>query len=125
MRLCMERLPKKDLHGQNPVVTLPTKQALSQFESQQKTRPVPPTTNGPRPPGPIMSGPPQSGGFPPPGHQPRMMNPNGPPQYRPTYTPSHQQNMQGGPIQNQGPPRMQVSIRTSYIRRSLKVKLSI
>lgn len=113
MRLCMERLPKKDLHGQNPVVTLPTKQALSQFESQQKTRPVPPTTNGPRAPGPIMSGgPPQSGGggFPPPGHQPRMMNPNGPPQYRPTYTPSHQQNMQGGPMQNQGPPRMQVSI---------------
>lgn len=49
MRLCMERLPKKDLHGQNPIVTLPTKQALSQFESQQKTRAVPPTVNnGPR-----------------------------------------------------------------------------
>lgn len=87
MRLCMERLPKKDLHGQNPVVTLPTKQALSQFESQQKTRAVPPTVNnnGPRPPGPIMSGPPQTG-FPPPGHPPRMMNPNGgPPQYRPPH----------------------------------------
>lgn len=26
----MERLPKKELHGQNPVVTFPTKQALNQ-----------------------------------------------------------------------------------------------
>lgn len=109
MRLCLDRLPKKDLHGQNPVVTLPTKQALSQFESQQKTRPVPPTVNGPRPPGPNMSGPPQSGGgggFPPPGGPPRMMNPNGPPQYRPSHIPP--QNMQGPP--NQGPPRMQVRV---------------
>lgn len=30
MRICMERLPKKELHGQNPVVTFPTKQALNQ-----------------------------------------------------------------------------------------------
>lgn len=106
MRLCMERLPKKDLHGQNPVVTLPTKQALSQFESQQKTRAVPPTVNnGPRPPGPIMSGP--QTGFPPPGHPPRMMgNPNGgPPQYRPPHMQGPP--MQGPPVQNQGPPRMQ------------------
>lgn len=111
MRLCMDRLPKKDLYGQNPVVTLPTKQALNQFESQQKTRPVPPTVNngpGPRPPAPgtMASGPPQSG-FPPPGHPPRMMNPNGPPQYRPNMPPQH---MQGPPGPNQGPPRMQVNI---------------
>ncbi|KAG4069465.1 hypothetical protein HA402_001764 [Bradysia odoriphaga] len=109
MRLCMERLPKKDLHGQSPVVTLPTKQALSQFESQQKTRAVPPTVNnnGPRPPGPIMSGP-QSGFPPPPGPPNRMMgNPNGgPPQYRPPHMQGPP--MQGPPVQqNQGPPRMQ------------------
>lgn len=30
MRMCMERLPKKELHGQCPVVTFPTKQALNQ-----------------------------------------------------------------------------------------------
>lgn len=30
MRICMERLPKKELHGQSPVVTFPTKQALNQ-----------------------------------------------------------------------------------------------
>lgn len=39
MRLCLDRLPKKEMHGQLPIVTLPTKQALNQFESQQKTRP--------------------------------------------------------------------------------------
>lgn len=109
MRLCMDRLPKKDLHGQSPVVTLPTKQALNQFESQQKTRPVPPTTNGPGPrvpgPGLLPSGPPQSSGYQSTGHQPRMMNPNGPPQYRPHNM--QQQSMQGPPGPNQGPPRMQ------------------
>lgn len=30
MRLCLERLPKKELHGQSPVVTFPSKAALSQ-----------------------------------------------------------------------------------------------
>lgn len=30
MRICLERLPKKELHGQLPVVTFPSKQALSQ-----------------------------------------------------------------------------------------------
>ena len=30
VRMCMERLPKKELHGQCPVVTFPTKQALNQ-----------------------------------------------------------------------------------------------
>lgn len=29
----MERLPKKELHGQNPVVTFPTKQALNQVSA--------------------------------------------------------------------------------------------
>jgi cleavage and polyadenylation specificity factor subunit 6/7 len=33
MRMCMERLPKKELHGQCPVVTFPTKQALNQVSS--------------------------------------------------------------------------------------------
>lgn len=48
MRLVQDRLPKKELHSQAPVVTYPTKQALLQFESLQKTRPVPPTQqNGP------------------------------------------------------------------------------
>lgn len=30
LRLVMDRLPKKELHGQSPVVTFPTKQALLQ-----------------------------------------------------------------------------------------------
>lgn len=33
MRMCMDKLPKKDLHGQHPVVTFPTKQALNQVNS--------------------------------------------------------------------------------------------
>merc|ERR1719251_335124 len=39
MRKVMDMLPKKELHGQKPVVTYATKQALHQFESQSKTRP--------------------------------------------------------------------------------------
>ena len=39
MRKVMDNLPKKELHGQKPVVTYATKQALHQFESQSKTRP--------------------------------------------------------------------------------------
>lgn len=106
MRLCLDRLQKKEIHGQAPVVTLPSKQALNQFESQQKTRPVPPTQNGPRGPIPNMSGGPQQHPMMPPQGQPRMMNPGqGPPNFRPHMPP---QNMQGPPGQNQGPPRMQV-----------------
>lgn len=30
MRMCLDRLPKKELHGQCPVVTYPSKQALNQ-----------------------------------------------------------------------------------------------
>lgn len=140
MRLVMDRLPKKELHGQNPVVTLPTKQALNQFESQQKTRPLPPTTNGPHTGGPhggggsgggpqhgggqgggprgpppnMMGGPPQQHSGPPPGHQPRMMNPNGPPMHmrgpHPNMPPQHMQQGPGGP-----PPRMQVRVCTQII----------
>ncbi|KAJ9591680.1 hypothetical protein L9F63_001767, partial [Diploptera punctata] len=86
MRMCMERLPKKELHGQCPVVTFPTKQALNQFEAQSKTRPVPPPNPGPRNPHPhpprMMMGPPQGlrprlppPGMPPPGPGPRMPGP--------------------------------------------------
>lgn len=106
MRLCMDRLPKNDLHGQKPMVTLPTKQALNQFESQQKTRPVPPAGNIQRgqapPPG-------QVGGFQgPPQGPPRMMPPNGPGGYPPRPQHMPPQNMQGPMGMNQGPPRMQV-----------------
>lgn len=103
MRMVMERLCKKDLHGQNPVVTLPTKQALNNFEAQQKTRPTPPQgpTNGPPQQGmpPRMQGPPMQGG-------PRpLMNPNGPGNFRPMHP--GMGNMQGPPGNMQGPPRMQ------------------
>ena len=42
MRTLIDQLPKKELHGQAPVVTYATKQALNQFEAQSKTRPTPP-----------------------------------------------------------------------------------
>jgi len=48
MRTLMEKLPKKELHGQAPVVTYATKQALNQFEAQSKTRPTQPP-GGPPP----------------------------------------------------------------------------
>ncbi|XP_037813739.1 cleavage and polyadenylation specificity factor subunit 6 isoform X2 [Lucilia sericata] len=123
LRLVLERLPKKELHGQAPVVTYPTKQALNQFESLQKTRPVPPPQQngpprGPTPGGPLMPGgpmPPHPGapqGVPP-GHQPRLMNPNMPPgQFRPQHMPplgppvgpnSGSSRMQQPPM-HQGPP---------------------
>lgn len=38
MRMCMERLPKKELHGQNPIVTYPSKQALNQVRIICKQR---------------------------------------------------------------------------------------
>ncbi|KAL1403124.1 hypothetical protein pipiens_005804 [Culex pipiens pipiens] len=127
MRYVMERLPKKELHGQNPVVTLPTKQALNQFESQQKTRPTPPAqsggqSNGPRPPAPGMGGMGPGPGGPhggpggpngPPG-PPRMLmgGPGGmPPGMRPPHNhpmpgPMHMQGPPGpgGPPRPQGPP---------------------
>ncbi|KAG6457207.1 hypothetical protein O3G_MSEX010179 [Manduca sexta] len=47
VRMTLDRLPKKEIHGQHPVVTMPTKQALNQFESQSKTRSTPPGPNNP------------------------------------------------------------------------------
>lgn len=107
MRMCMDRLPKNDLHGQKPTVTLPTKQALAQFESQQKTRPIPPTANAPRCQTPMqnqMPGnfPPQQG---PQNHPPRMMMPPSAPPGN--FRPMPPQNMSMNP----GPPRMQVAIK--------------
>lgn len=92
MRIVMENLSKKELNGQAPVVTLPTKQALNQFESQQKTRPAPPVPpNGQKPMGgPNMMNPGMGG---PQGMHPRMMNPN--PGMR---GPMPMQNHQGGPM---------------------------
>ena len=102
MRIIMEKLPKKELHGQVPVVTYATKQALHQFEAQSKTRPAtappPGTTNGVRsgtplgqsalnpppgapPPGhpPPAAGGPLQGGIPPPGGPPPIIVRGGPP----------------------------------------------
>lgn len=115
MRIVMDNFPKKELNGQNPVVTLPTKQALNQFESQQKTRPTPPTQPNAQksPMGMGMNSVPMNQGMPPQGM--RMMNPNGPPNMRgpmpnnmnqgpPNMGPM--QRMQGPPMMNQGPPNM-------------------
>lgn len=132
MRMCMEHLPKKELHGQLPVVTLPTKQALNQFESQSKTRLSTPNP-GPRGPHPgaIPNHQHQNPNLPPgphPGqnpnpmpHQGMMMDPQGirgplpPPRMPPPGGPPPR--MQGPPMQNappgqlmmpnQGPPRFQ------------------
>jgi len=63
MKKIIDILPKKEMHGQSPVVTHATKQALNQFESQSKTRPPqqPPQGGG-------MGG--MGGNRPPPGHPP-------------------------------------------------------
>lgn len=121
MRMCMDRLSKNELHGQKLVVTLPTKSALAQFESQQKTRPIPAPTMAPRGQAPMggpmggMMGPggPGNNNFAPQQPQnnpPRMMmmgQPNGPPGFRAPHMP---QNMGGPPMPNQcPPPRMQVA----------------
>lgn len=46
--IVMEKLPKLELHGQNPVVTVNTRQNLNLFESQNKTtRPQINSNNGP------------------------------------------------------------------------------
>ena len=54
VRNCLDNLSKKELHGNTPIVTLATKQALNQFESQSKTRTTPPGNVLPRPPHPAM-----------------------------------------------------------------------
>jgi len=93
MKKVMEALPKKSLQGQNPVVTLANKQNLLQFESQSKTRPVPPPAKpqapvaappasyrpplgapGGRPAGPPVNVPPPGFGAPPPGLRPPPMS---------------------------------------------------
>lgn len=137
-RLVLERLSKKELHGQIPMVTYPTKQALNQFESMQKTRPVPPPQQNGPPRGPAPNNM-ISGSGPMPGHSPgqvmppghpgqRMMNPNMPQgQYRPPHmgqgppvgatgvVPARMQSAmhQGGPMGGQpplqGPPRYPIN----------------
>lgn len=79
MKKIMDILPKKELHGQSPVVTHATKQALNQFESQSKTRPPqqPPQGGG------GMVG---GGNRPPPGHPPPF-HPGGPPRPPPGLPP--------------------------------------
>ncbi|XP_065206960.1 cleavage and polyadenylation specificity factor subunit 6-like isoform X2 [Planococcus citri] len=103
MRQCLEKLPKKELYGQCPAVTYPTKQALNQFEAQSKTRSAPPaTSNSARPQHPQP--PPQVN------NAPRMMMP---PQQQPPPQQQQQQlrgrmpgpGMPGGPPM-QGGPRM-------------------
>lgn len=102
MRIVMENLPKKELNGQTPVVTLPTKQALNQFESQQKTRPTPPVQNS-NSQKPMQGGPMMNPNMPPqPGMHPRMMNPNNNPMMR---GPMPMQNSQM-PMRMGGPPPM-------------------
>ncbi len=113
MRLLIEKLGKEELHGQTPVVTYATKQALAQFESQSKTRAPPPSeqqTHQQEPPfqpavmrGPIMGMPPRGPpavmrgptmGMPPRGPPPHMGGPphirgmpSGPPPYMPNGPP--------------------------------------
>ena len=110
MRMVMDNLPKKDLNGQTPVVTLPTKQALNQFESQQKTRPTPP--NGPpnqKPMG-MMGNHPNM----PPMMNPRMMSRNPMRGPMPMHNSGMMRRMPGngpppmnGPPMNNMPPRFQ------------------
>ena len=93
----MEKLPKQELHGQVPVVTYATKQALHQFEAQSKTRPPtgPPAgaTNGIR----SSSVGPTSHAQPPPGMPPTSgVPPGGPP---PTI-------VRGGPPPRGPPPTL-------------------
>jgi cleavage and polyadenylation specificity factor subunit 6/7 len=126
MRIVMENLPKKELNGQTPVVTPPTKQALNLFESQQKTRPTPPVPsntqkqmgggpmgmNNPNiPPQGMMQNP----NMPPQGMNPRMMNPNpmgmrqGNHMQRMPGPPGPMSGHPNGPQMNNMPPRFQNS----------------
>lgn len=83
MRKCLELLPKKEIHGQSPHVTLTTKQALSNFESQSKTRPTPANNanNRPQHPSAPNQGPMQNFGnrMPPMNQGPMRGPPMGPP----------------------------------------------
>ena len=112
MRIIMEKLPKEELHGQVPVVTYATKQALHQFEAQSKTRPTtgPPAgaTNGVRsssvgPTGAHSQPPP---GVPPTAGPPPSMIRGGPPP-------------RGPPPTIRGPPPSQGYVNSSYYQDSL------
>lgn len=107
MRMVMDNLPKKELNGQTPIVTLPTKQALNNFESQQKTRPTPPAPSNQKPMGMMNPNmPPQNM------MNQRMMNPGGPmrgPMQMhpgPMRMPGNGPPMNGPPMNNM-PPRFQ------------------
>lgn len=45
-RAIFDKLPRKDLHGQTPMVTHCNKQALSNFEAQARKGEPPPQQNG-------------------------------------------------------------------------------
>ncbi|KAG1663170.1 Cleavage and polyadenylation specificity factor subunit 6 [Nymphon striatum] len=114
----LERLPKQEIHGQNPVVTHCNRQTLNQFEMQ--SRKPGQQANGPYSgmPSISMSGPPiirPPGGMPPHGMPPGMQMPGRPPRGMPNnlnhghrphhgdYIPSgHHMNGPGpGPIHSQ------------------------
>jgi len=132
LRLIHDKFSKKELHGQLPHVTPPTKQALNNFEAQAKTRPSATGGGGPNNQGssgmdmnmmgprPNMNPHPQMGMFPPGPGGPRMMMgpggprgppprgmgpPIGPPPGHPAHRgmPPNMHNPQGG---YGGPPRM-------------------
>jgi len=109
MRKVMDQLPKKEMHGQNPVVTYATKQALHQFEAQSKTRPPQQSGQGNPPRGP----PPGHPGGPPPGPHPNMRPPmrgpppgvRGPPPGHPGGPPPGAPPFYRGPPPSHGHPR--------------------
>jgi cleavage and polyadenylation specificity factor subunit 6/7 len=92
MRIVMDKLPKKEMHGQAPVVTYATKQALNQFEAQSKTRPTPPPT------GQQSSMPPMGGRGPPMSHSP----------YRSSRPPFVGGGGRGPPLLSHAPPPMRM-----------------
>jgi len=100
MRKVMDMLPKKELHGQNPVVTYATKQALHQFEAQSKTRPPQSAGQGGGPRDGPRDGPPRGGDFGGRGRGPPMGRPppmgRGPPHGPPPFS--------GAPIHRPPPP---------------------
>jgi cleavage and polyadenylation specificity factor subunit 6/7 len=117
-RIVLEKLTAKELHGQMPVVTHATKQALYQFESQSKTRPTPPSSSGGSGGGGGGSGGGDRGGDrgPPNGRAPEPYNRGPPPpshyQGRDPPPPRRHEGMRGGPPPHAGldrppPPQQQ------------------
>ena len=129
MRVVMEKLPKFELHQQTPAVTYATKQALLQFESQCKTRPVPQQQQQQPPPhrypppgshnpvrGPLLRGgpprgppptysrppPPSRPGLAPPPHHHHHHHHRGPPPSISVPPPSV--SVSGPPLRHSGPP---------------------